>query len=80
MIDEQYKALSGLIYASIELLVQKGVFTDEEFQDQLVKSNQQLDQMFQEVKENQRKEFYDKYPGASKLLGMMFDDNLGVKL
>lgn len=87
MSDEQYKVLGGLIFTISSLLIEKGIFTQEEFDAQLIRSNQQLDQVFEEKREETRKEIEEKYSGLSKVPALrsmlfpgVFDDNLGVKL
>ena len=86
MTDEQYKMLGGFILAIQLLLIEKGICTQEEFETSLIKANQVLDQVFQEKREEARKEIEEKYPGICKtflgkaLFPGVFDDDLGVKI
>ncbi len=86
MDDKQFKTLSALICTLITILVEKGIMTNEEFDINLVKSNQRLDQLFQEVKEEERKKLEKEYPDICNspfgkiLFPGVFDDDLGVKL
>jgi len=69
-LDDAIKELAIITGASIDLLIEKGVFTEKEFNERSLRISAKLDQEIAKRNEETRAEFDKKYPGISKLFGI----------